>query len=287
MISIILPAYNEEKAIKKSIEKIDHVMKKGNLNPYEIIVIDDGSSDNTYTLAKETKAKVLKNPHNLGYGISLKKCIDIAKYETLIITDADLTYPADAIPDLIKKKNEGYDMVVGQRTGKYYRESPIKFPFRIILRFLVEYVADRKIPDINSGLRIFDKKTAQKYFSHLCDTFSFTTSLTLAYMMNGKFVHYIPIKYFKREGETKVKLFRDSFRTLQYIIEAVIFYNPMKMFMLLSFFLILIGIFSLVVGALSSLNIFYILGVSSIIISILTFCIGFLAVLLKQIMLKK
>ena len=177
-------------------------------------------------------------------------------------------------------------MVVGQRTGKYYRESPIKLPFRIILRFLVEYVAERKIPDINSGFRIFDKKTSQKYFSHLCNTFSFTTSLTLAYMMNGKFVHYIPIQYFKREGSTKVKLLQDSIRTLQYIIEAVIYYNPMKMFMLLSVFLIILGVFLLIIGAISTLNIFYILGVSSIIISILTVCMGFLAVLLKQIMQK-
>ena len=157
-VSVVIPTFNRADFIEKCVSSVINQTS----DPSEIIVIDDGSSDNTYTLAKETKAKVLKNPHNLGYGISLKKCIDIAKYETLIITDADLTYPADAIPDLIKKKNEGYDMVVGQRTGKYYRESPIKFPFRIILRFLVEYVADRKIPDINSGLRIFDKKTAQK-----------------------------------------------------------------------------------------------------------------------------
>jgi len=287
MISIILPAFNEEKAIKKSIENINNVMKKSKISPYEILVIDDGSSDKTYKHAKETNARVIKNPHNLGYGSSLKKCIDLAKYENLIISDADLTYPAESIPELIKKKKEGYDMVVGQRTGRHYRESPIKLPFRIILRFLVEYVAERKIPDINSGFRIFDRSTAKKYFSHLCDTFSFTTSLTLAYMMNSKFVHYIPIKYFEREGNTKVRLLRDSIRTLQYIIEAVIFYNPMKMFMLLSVFLILMGFLLLLLGAFSSLNIFYILGVSSIIISLLTICMGFLAVLLKQIMIKK
>ena len=286
MISIILPAFNEEKSIKKTISSTKEILRKNNINPFEIIIIDDGSSDSTFKIALSEKVKVIKNPHNLGYGISLKKGIDAAKYETIIIMDADLTYPTEKIPDLIKKKNEGYDMVVGQRTGKYYRESPIKLPFRIILRFLVEYVAERKIPDINSGFRIFDKKTAKKYFSHLCNTFSFTTSLTLAYMMNGKFVHYIPIEYFKREGSTKVKLLQDSIRTLQYIIEAVIYYNPMKMFMLLSIFLIVLGIFLLMIGAISTLNIFYIVGVSSIIISILTVCMGFLAVLLKQIMQK-
>lgn len=287
MVTIILPAFNEEKSIRKTIELVSKSLIEEKIEQFEILVIDDGSKDRTFEYACQTNANVIKNPHNLGYGISIKKCIEKAKYETLVIMDADLTYPAKTIPKLIKKKQEGYDMVVGQRTGTNYKESSTKYPFRLMLKFLVEYVAERKIPDINSGLRIFDKKTIKEFFPHLCDTFSFTTSLTLAYMMNGKFVHYIPIDYFKREGVTKVMLFRDSIRTFQYIIEAVIFYNPMKMFLLLSFFLVLIGIINLALGAFTLLNIFYIFGLSCIVISILTVCMGFLAVLLKQIMQKK
>ena len=123
-------------------------------------------------------------------------------------------------------------MVVGARTGKYYRESIMKSLLRIILKFLVEFTAGRSIPDINSGLRVFSKKTITNYLQHLCNTFSFTTSLTLAYMMTGKFVEYIPIEYGKRMGVSKVRLFRESLRTLQYITQSIIYYNPLKLFIL-------------------------------------------------------
>ena len=104
MISIILPAFNEEKSIRKTISLTREILRKNNISPFEIIIIDDGSSDNTFKIALNEKVKVIKNPHNLGYGISLKKGINAAKYETLIIMDADLTYPTEKIPDLIKKK---------------------------------------------------------------------------------------------------------------------------------------------------------------------------------------
>ena len=129
-------------------------------------------------------------------------------------------------------------MVVGSRTGEHYRQSLIKSPLRWILQHLVEYTASRSIPDINSGLRIFSRDHATSYFARLCDTFSFTTSLTLAFMMNGLFVVYVPIEYYKRVGKTKVRLLSDSLRTLQYIAEAAVYYNPLRIFMLLSIMLL-------------------------------------------------
>ena len=104
MISIIFPAFNEEKSIKKTISSTKEILRKNNINPFEIIIIDDGSADKTFEIALNENVNVIKNPHNLGYGISLKKGIDAAKYETLIIMDADLTYPTEKIPELIKKK---------------------------------------------------------------------------------------------------------------------------------------------------------------------------------------
>ena len=95
-------------------------------------------------------------------------------------------------------------MVVGKRIG--YRESIIKTILRKILKLVVEFAAGRKIPDINSGLRIFNRDTIKEYLPHLCETFSFTTSATLAYMMNGKFVSYVPVNYGKRMGKSKVNL---------------------------------------------------------------------------------
>ena len=194
----------------------------------EIIVINDGSSDNTKQEAISKGAIVLDNPHNIGYGYSLKKGIEQAKNETIVITDADLSYPFACVPEMLKIKEKGYDLVVGARTGKYYKESIFKSILRKIMKRFVEYVSGKKIKDVNSGLRVFDKTTVMKYFPRLCDTFSFTTSQTLAYMMNNLFVYYVDIPYNKREGKTKVKLFKDSLKSMRYILESGIYYNPLK-----------------------------------------------------------
>src|SRR5262249_41839538 len=152
--------------------------------------------------------------------------------DTIVITDADGTYPIASMPQLIREYQRGFDMVVGARMGEHYRESFIKAPLRALLRAIVEFTAARRIPDINSGLRVFSRASVSRYFTHLCDTFSFTTSMTLAYMMNSRFVHYVPIEYHERSGQTNVRLLRDSMRTMQYIIEAATYFNPLKIFSL-------------------------------------------------------
>jgi len=284
MISIVIPAYNEETVIEETIERCQAILIEIGNAESEVIVVDDASSDNTYGLAKNTTAIVLKHPHNIGYGRSLKDGIRKAQNEIIVITDADGTYPIEQIPALIELYKEGFDMVVGARQGKNYRESFFKSLLRYILKFLVEFTAGRKIPDINSGLRVFSKTRTMPFFPNLCDTFSFTTSLTLAYMMTGKFVTYTPIEYHKRVGKTKVKLFRDALRTLQFIIEAILYYNPIKIFIIFSAFLLGISAINFIIGIVFKLLIGYILGVSCIILSIFAFILGLLSVQLKQIL---
>lgn len=234
---------------------------------------------------EETGVKVIKHPHNIGYGRSLKDGIAASSFDLVVITDADQTYPLDKIPDLVKEYQKGFDMVVGARQGKNYDESIFKKILRIFLKKLVEFTAGRKIPDINSGLRIFSRKEILPYFDTLCDVFSFTTSLTLAYMMTGKYVKYIPISYQKREGKSKVRLFKDSLRTLQFIVEAIIYYNPIKIFIFFSFILLILSVLSfslsLIFGFISTSYI----GIGCVLLSMLMFGLGLLAILLKQILL--
>ena len=149
----------------------------------------------------------------------------------------------------------------------------------------MEFTAGRKIPDINSGLRVFRKSKIVPFFDTLCDTFSFTTSLTLAYMMKGKFVKYIPIEYDKRIGETKVKLFKDSSRTLQFIVEAILYYNPIKIFIVFDYLLLFVAFINLIIAFFTKLKIAYIMGVGSILLAILIFSLGLLSIQLKQIIL--
>ncbi len=285
-VSVVVPAYDEENGIERTVRSIHELFEHAKFGNYEIVVVDDGSSDLTAQYARQAGARVVSHPHNVGYGRSLKDGITAAHYDTIVITDADGTYPVERIPDLLQHYIRGFDMVVGQRTGEHYKESAIKAPLRSILKLLVEYTAGRRIPDINSGLRVFRRETVMPYFQHLCDTFSFTTSLTLAYMMTGRFVTYLPMEYHSRIGKTKVRLFRESLRTLQYIVQAIIYYNPLKIFLLMSALCLLFAAFSLIIAMIFQITSAFILSVGSILVAILVFALGLLADLLKQIMTK-
>lgn len=236
MISIVIPAYNEEQGIGVVLGELREMLAvTPDLAGAEIVVVDDGSSDATSERAKRGGADiVIRHPQNLGYGRSLKDGIAAAQHDTIVIADADASYPLVEIPRLVRRFHEGFDMVVGARSGPNYRESAVKGPLRSVLKFLVEFTAGRRVPDVNSGLRIFSKATITPYLRHLSNSFSFTTSATLAYMLTGRFVDYQPIDYRPRVGTTNVRLLRDSLRTLQYIVHSITVYNPVKLFLILS-----------------------------------------------------
>jgi len=227
--SVILPALDEEKGIAATIDRLHALVPRP-----EIIVVDDGSTDLTAEVAGFRGAKLVRHPEPGGYGRSLKDGIAAASNEIIAIADADGTYPVEEIPGFVAELEKGYDMVVGSRHGRHYRGSLIKMPARLVFKWLVEFTTGRRIPDINSGLRVFRKSAVERYFGDLCNGFSFTTTLTLIYLLSGKFVRYIPIDYGARIGRTKVRFIRDSLRTLQYIVEVIAAYNPLKLFVLLS-----------------------------------------------------
>ena len=160
-------------------------------------------------------------------------------------------------------------------------------PMRLILRFLVEWTTGRRIPDINSGFRVFSRSSSMRYFGQLCDTFSFTTSLTLAYMMTSRYVAYSPITYDERIGNSKVRLWRDSFRTLQFIVQSILYYNPLKIFLLMSLICTVIAAISLVLGIVFHLTTGFMMATGALLVSILVFSLGLLADLLRQILSKQ
>ena len=283
MISVVIPAYNEGSVIAMTVFDIKKVAQLNNLGDIEIIVVDDGSTDRTAEMSDKAGAITIRHPHNIGYGKSLKDGIESASNDTIVITDADGTYPLEMIPVLVSEYNKGFDMVVGARQGENYDESFKKKILRLILKKLVEYSAGRKIEDINSGLRVFSRKKILPYFSKLCNTFSFTTSLTLAYMMNALYVKYIPIDYKKREGKTNVRLFRDSMRTLQFIIEAILFYNPIKIFIVFCAALLIFAGINFMFSLIFRMPITFYLGLGSILLSILMFGMGLISVQIKHL----
>ncbi|MCB0343941.1 MAG: glycosyltransferase family 2 protein [Bdellovibrionales bacterium] len=284
MFTVVIPALNEEQGIAETILELQTVFAEQGYESPEIVVVDDGSSDGTGAEARRLGAKVVRHLSNLGYGKSLKDGILEASFDTIVTTDADGTYPAAELPKLLNKYNEGFDMVVGERTGDHYRESWFKMPLRRLLKFLVEFSSGTKVPDVNSGMRIFSRKISRKYFKQLSTSFSFSTSITLAYLMTSKCIAFVPIEYRERVGSSKVRLFRDSLRTLQFITQAILYYNPIKLFILFCSFILAIAIGAFLFGLLWSSVTLMLLGVGCVLMAILVFSLGLLADLLRQIM---
>ncbi len=288
MLTVVIPVYNEDEAILHTIDEMFLALKRKNLK-FQVVVVNDGSSDSTYdvlTTLLESSAKlkkydsleVIHHPHNMGYGAAIKTGLQHARYEYCAIIDADLTYSPDEMVSLFEiLKNRNFDMVVGMRTGKFYKGTLGKQILRFILRKIVEYMSGRSIPDINSGARVFKKSIAMKNSRILSDKFSFTTSLTLAFMMRHCFVHYEPIQYFGRKGVTKVRIIKDSIRTLGFILSVSAFFNPLRIFFPFFVLIMLLGLSAFVISII--LTSFEMLLVSLLIIltATLVFSIGIMA----------
>jgi glycosyltransferase involved in cell wall biosynthesis len=233
MISVLIPAYNEEQSIAETLDRVAAVLDRCDTE-HEILLIDDGSSDGTAQQAARPLVRVLRHPQNAGYGRALKTGLRAAAGEWIAIVDADGSYPIEALPSLLQSIPE-FDMVVGARTGRHYRGSALKWWGRVALRRLVHFVAGVAVPDVNSGMRVFRKSIALANINRIGNGFSFTTTLTLAMLLEGHFVRYLPIDYRERAGRSKVRLGRDALRTLQILVMAIVAYNPIKLFLLLAY----------------------------------------------------
>ena len=227
-VSIVIPAYNEEGAIASQVEGVRQVLVARGI-PHEIVVVDDGSADRTAERAVAAQARVIRHLENRGYGASLKTGILAARHETIVITDADGTYPSDQIPALLAQLDTA-DMVVGARTGKTVQIPLIRRPAKWVLGWLANRIAGRKIPDLNSGLRAFRREVAQQYFTILSNQFSFTTTITLALLADDYRVLYHPIDYYARIGKSKISPKHFMEFTILVLRMAMLF-QPLRVFL--------------------------------------------------------
>lgn len=225
-ISIVIPAFDEEGAIASVVNSLREVLPG---TGWEVIVVDDGSSDGTGAAAAAAGAAVLRHDSNRGYGAALKTGIRAASGDIIVITDADGTYPVGRIPDILEAL-DGCDMAVGARTGAVVHIPPARKPGKWLLGKLAEYVAGVRIPDLNSGLRAFRKELALQYLSLLPQGFSFTTTITVAAMCDGYSVRYVPIDYNQRTGRSKIRP-ASFFSFLGLVLRLSVFFRPMRVFM--------------------------------------------------------
>lgn len=241
-VSIVIPAYNEEQGISASLSDLFEVMKSTDLE-FEVIVVDDGSKDKTAEMISKLSfkdVKLIRQEYNRGYGAALKAGIEQSKYDLIAITDADGTYPANRLPELVSGMGDN-DMVVGARTGNH-----VKIPFlrrlpKIILNKYANYLVRFNIPDLNSGLRVFKKDVYKKFRNLLPNGFSFTSTITLALLSNSYRVKYVPIDYYKREGKSKIKPIRDTINFFKLVSKITLYFDPLRIFMPITIIFLVLG----------------------------------------------
>ncbi len=244
-LTVVIPAYNEEKGIQGVVDRILAALQESSL-PYEIIVVDDGSRDQTVEAVRERSVTVIRHEINRGYGAALKAGIRASQYSHVAIVDADGTYEERDLPKLAEQM-ETFDMVVGARTGKGAKIPLIRRPAKWILNRLANFLTETRIPDLNSGFRIFDKAVAKRFFNILPSSFSFTSTLTMALLTNGYSIKYIQSDYKTRKGKSKIRPIHDTVNFFGLIVRTALSFAPLKIFIPLSLSMIGLSLLKMIV----------------------------------------
>ena len=237
--SIVVPCYNEANAVAQTVEEISQTLKDWNNEKdtklsYEMIFINDGSKDETSTeLSKLTEKykslKLIDSKVNCGYGASLKKGILASKYDSIVITDADGTYPNERIPELVKGLEKN-DMLIGARIGKNVQIPTLRRPVKWLLLKYARWMSKSDIKDLNSGLRAMRKDKIFKFWNMLPNAFSFTSTITLSMHIEGLNVSYLPIDYHARIGNSSIKPIQDTLRFFSLVLRTVMYFKPLQVF---------------------------------------------------------
>lgn len=279
-LTVVIPAFNEEQSIGQVLKDINSVCSE---IVQEIIVVDDGSTDDTARVAKNAGARLLRHEENIGYGAALKTGIRSAQTEFVLTMDSDGQHRAEDILQLWEFA-EANDMVVGQRTG--LKHSPLwRMPGKCFLGLMANYLIRKKIPDLNSGLRVIKRDIALKYL-HLCPSgFSFSTTFTMALLSRTYRVKYVPIKVVSRSGKSAVSV-STGLDTIILILRIASLFNPLRIFIPLSLLIFTAGL---------SYGFYYLhegYGISGaplflLISSILVFAVGLLSDQISQLRLER
>jgi glycosyltransferase involved in cell wall biosynthesis len=244
-VSVVLPIYNEAGHLLVEIDRIKTALDASPYS-YEIIVIDDGSTDgSTEQLAQVDGIRYFRFAQNRGSGSARKAGTRAARGDVVVWTDADMTYPNDRIPELVKEL-EGWDQVVGARTSEQGTNKAARVPAKWVIRKLACYLTDTDIPDLNSGLRAFRRDVADQYLNQLPPGFSCVTTITMTFLANGYSVKYLPIEYSERAGTSKFHWWSDTRRYLTQVLRMVLSYNPLRVFVPLGLVLLSLAISKLV-----------------------------------------
>lgn len=236
LLSIIIPAYNESGAIASTIEKIKALA----LPRFEIIIVNDGSSDNTAEVAQRAGARVLSHPYNIGNGAAVKTGIRSAQGRVICFLDGDGQHNPEDIPRLLAHI-ERYHMVVGARqrgSETHLHRDLANFFYNRFASFISSF----EIEDLTSGFRAMRRVDALRFCDMFPNKFSYPTTSTLAFIRSGRAVKYVPIQTRFRIGKSKIRLVHDGFEFLMIILKISMSFSPFRVFLPVSSFLFFLGL---------------------------------------------
>lgn len=250
-LSIIVPAFNEGHTIAEVLAGLKQKLD-GKLT-YEIIVVNDGSTDQTREIVEQTSGVTLINHKlNRGYSASLKTGIRQSQHEWILTFDGDGSHPAHQVLDLIQYCDD-YDLIVGARVGKQAHDTFFRKTGRWLVTRFAHYISQAKIEDINSGFRLFRKDLALQFWHLFPEGFSFSTTLTVAAHVSHYAVKYLPVEIYRRKsGSSGIKPARDFVGFLNIVTRLAIYFRPLRVFMPLSALFLFLAI------AIVLVNYFYI-----------------------------
>ncbi|WP_431066318.1 glycosyltransferase family 2 protein [Methylotuvimicrobium sp.] len=234
-ISVVLPAKNEAQNIAVVLRRLKHLLPDA-----EIIVVNDGSTDNTAKLAAKAGAKVISHPYSQGNGASIKTGARNAGGDILVFMDADGQHDPGDIPALLAKLDAGYDMAVGARHAKTHASWLRRFA-NAFYNKLASIMTGYRIEDLTSGFRAVKADKFRRFLYLLPNGFSYPTTSTMAFFRSGFPVAYVPIHAGKREGRSHIKLLRDGIRFFVIIMKIGALFSPMRLFLPLSFLVFMTG----------------------------------------------
>jgi glycosyltransferase involved in cell wall biosynthesis len=216
--------------------------------------VDDGSTDSTLGVLRDAelafpRVRVMSYPRNGGAGTVRRIGSQAARGDIVVWTDADMSYPNERIPELVRvlDENPDIDQVVGARTSEEGTYKLLRVPAKWLVRKVAEWLTDQRIPDLNSGLRAFRRDVALPYLRLLPPGFSCVTTITLAFLSNQHDVEYLPIEYGKRAGRSKFRFVHDAYRYILQVLRMVMYFNPLKALMPIALWLVTIGLVKAVV----------------------------------------
>lgn len=231
-LSVVIPAKNEAVSVAAVVAGVREVLESGGLNRQsEILVVDDGSSDDTAVLAAQAGARVLAGSNVGGYGAALKRGIRAAGGAAVCMLDADATYPATAILPLLERVEAGADQVIGARIGQRGTDGWLRSLVKGAIRALAAAFVRVPIPDLNSGMRCLARTRLMEVLHLLPNGFSLTTSLTVAGLLSGWRVEWVEIPYRARATRSKFRPWRDSLRLLGSLLRGVVYFAPLRIFL--------------------------------------------------------